>query len=445
MGYSNSAWGIIFRVGLMAAFIVSAVVSFYETDYVVTPLMFSFLSGVVATELIWHLRKNERLLARFLLSIKHHDFSRNYKTPAASSGLFEAFDLITKSFEQLETQKHADYRLLQTVSEHIKIGLAYYDPEGQVLFSNKAFKEMLKLRSFARIDTLKSQHPAIHKSMTTNEQMPEVLIESSGPGRFLLKTEAFTLQGQQYRLASLYDIRSTLDGNELASYQKLMRVMTHEVMNSATPVLSLIRIVNQKLIRDDKLVPLPEADQKNIAFSLKAIETRTASILKFVEAYRKINKEIKPDRRPVSVKDLIGPIILLMAPPAGVSLTFTNEADRTIFVDTELMSQTLINLLKNALEAVANVADPAVEVRATMEDGKLCITVQDNGEGIPEASQKDIFVPFFTTKPDGSGVGLALSRKIVHAHGGSLTYRSTEEGITCFKILLPEETIIKGE
>ena len=443
MTFSSNGLMIILRICLLTGLIVSAVVSVYETDYVITPIMFSLLTGIVAVELIWYLRKTERVWSGFLLSIKHHDFSRNYKAQSGNKALHEAFELITQSFESLETQKHADYRLLQTVSEHIKIGLACYNEEGQVTFANKAFREMLRMRSFARVDTLLTQHPQIHQSLTAEKPDPEILIETNDQERFLLKTEAFTLQGERYRLASLYDIKSTLDSNELESYQKLMKVMTHEVMNSATPVLSLIQVVNKKLIKEDQVVVLPEADQKNIAFSLQAIETRTASILKFVEAYRKINKEIKPDRQPISVNNLIAPIITLLGQPSNVNIQFKNEVEELIKVDLDLMSQTLINLVKNAIEATSNIEDPAIDISATTEHGKLRITIEDNGSGISAAQKTAIFVPFFTTKSEGSGVGLALSRKIVNAHGGSLNHQTTDEHKTRFTVLLPGDVFLE--
>ena len=434
---------IILRICLLTILIVSAVISVYETDYVVTPVMFSLLAVLVAAELHWHLGRTRRMLSRFLLSIKHHDFSRYYKIQSADEELHQAFDLITKSFEDLETQKHADYRLLQTVSEHIKIGLACYSLEGQVTFSNKAFKEMLRMESFAKMDTLARQHPEIHKCLIADKPTPEMLIATSDHGKFLLKTEAFTLQDQGYRLASLYDIKSTLDTNELESYQKLMKVMTHEVMNSATPVLSLIQVVNKKLIKDEQVLTLAQNDQKNIAFSLKAIETRTASILKFVEAYRKINKPITPVRKQTTVHDLIAPVVTLLAQPSGTPVAFENAVEAPIYVDVELMSQTLINLLKNAMEATSVVEEPAIAIEARIESDRLIIAVEDNGSGISAAQQKEIFVPFFTTKAEGSGVGLALSRKIINAHGGSLNYQMTDQNRTRFTILLPGEVFLE--
>jgi len=436
MIYSKNELLITTRVIVLMLFISAAIVSIYETDLIVTPLMFAIFSLVSMVELIWYLQSQKRSMTRFLLSIKHHDFSRHYKNDLAYKGLHEAYDLITQSFENLEAQKHADHRLLQTVSEHIKIGLVCYLPSGEVVFSNRKIKEMLNMVSFAKLTSLLPKHQYIHKHLASKEPISSILVEGKQGQKLLLKMESFTLRGASYKLASLYDIKSVLDTNELESYQKLLRVITHEIMNSATPILSLIQVVNKKLINQNQILSLSDKDQKNIAISLNAIEAQTAGILKFVEAYRKINKEISPVIETTLIETIINRVVALVIDQSKVDSTFTNLVTQEILVDPNLISQALINLLKNAMEAIHEVKNPEISITTKQIDEQLSITVEDNGSGIAPENISKIFVPFFTTKGTGSGVGLALSRKIINAHKGSLTCHITPENKTLFSIVL---------
>lgn len=439
MTYSRNGLFIILRVVFLTVFIIASVISYYETALIVTPIMFAVLAFISSVELIWYLQGLERSMTRFLLSIKHHDFSRHYKNLSQNKELQAAYELITQSFENLETQKHADYRLLQTVSEHIRIGLVCYDSGGVIMFANKTIKEMLKIEALSKMESLLPNHSDIYYHMVNEKPISGILVSGENEQKLLLKTESFSLQSEGYKLASLYDIKSTLDTNELESYQKLMKVMTHEIMNSATPILSLIQVVNKKLIHEGKVLSLSDLDQQNIAISLSAIETQTQGVLKFVEAYRKINKEISPNTEWISVERLIEPITTLLIDPLKINFSFKNQVKQKINVDPGLISQTILNLLKNAIEAVADVTGPRISLTAEKSNEHLSILIEDNGNGISAEHLSEIFVPFFSTKRAGSGIGLALSRKIVNAHGGSLIFIRTEKNATQFRILLPKE------
>ena len=252
MVFSKSGLLIFLRVLLITGLLAASVFSFYETDLNITPVMFLLLSLVMMFELVWHVQRLQRNWAQFLLSVKHQDFTRRYSDPAFPR-LNEAYDLITSSFENLRQEKQAEYRLLHTVTDHVKIGLVCFYQDGSVVFANKALKRMLRLEALADISSLEAVYPKTHQLMTNQHTVEGALIDEITDRRILVKTEDFQLQGQAYRIASLYDIRNTLETNELESYQKLMRVMTHEIMNSAAPILSLIRVINQKLIDGDTL------------------------------------------------------------------------------------------------------------------------------------------------------------------------------------------------
>lgn len=435
----NKGFLLIFiRVVLIVGATIGLVYSYLETELSITPYMFGGLIVIFSLELTWRLHMQERNWASFLHSIKYGDFNRTYQNKTNSKELQGAYDLITESMETLQTNREAEFRLLQTVLRHVSVAVICYDDEGKVSFTNKAFDLLLELPGLINLDRIKEEFPKIHQVMISKERMPAEWIDHNNGQKLFVKTESFKLKGKSLKLASLADIRSSLDAKELDSYQKLMRVMTHEIMNSTTPILSLIKVVNKKLIQDDELISLDTKDQKNMATSLRAIEERTSGMLKFVEAYKQINRPIEPHLETIDSKVLIESVASLMDTEEKVKFIVENNYSGKLHIDRALMTQVLINLIKNAKEAVEVANDPSVWLRLYSEAGHTIIQVEDNGPGVPENAISEIFVPFYTTKAEGSGIGLALSRKIVKAHDGVLEYNRLGQ-VTQLSITLPQK------
>ena len=430
---------ILLRVMLLTALITGAIYSHLKTDYVVTPLMFGLLGIISFFELIWYLRRAERGWSQFLLAVKHQDFNLNFDYHSRTHQLYEAYRLISTSFERLRSEKQAEHRLLNTVVSHVPIGLACCKKSGEVLFANKAFKSLLSLDVIIDIETLKSKHRSVYNIITDEDRKSGTLVEINPQRKVLVKTESFALKGEQLRLISMTDIKSTLDTQELENYQKLMRVMTHEIMNSATPILSLIRVVNEKLIDENGLKKLDLKNQKNTAVSLNAIEDRTQGMLKFVEAYRKINKDFVPQLSVVQSNKFIKQIRALVINQCSHPIEIEDQVNSNISIDVDLMCQVMLNLIKNASHALNDADNPRLGVIFKTHDSHdLEILIEDNGKGISEANVQSIYVPFFTTKADGSGIGLPLSRKIIRSHGGNLSHQRINDTITQFRIIILE-------
>ncbi len=428
---------ILIRVMLIVALAIGMVYSYLETEFSITPVMFGVLMLIVMLELTWRLNSQERNWASFLQSVQYGDFNRTYQHKTNSKELQTAFQLITDQMEALQTNREAEFRLLQTVLRHVSVAVVCYKENGEVVFTNKAFNTLLDISSLIHVDQLKASFPKIHQTMTSSGASPSEWIDHKNGQKLFIKTESFKLKGTAHKLASLTDIRSSLDAKELDSYQNLMRVMTHEIMNSTTPILSLIRVVNKKLINEQALVALDTKDQKNVAISLNAIEERTSGMLKFVEAYKQINRPIEPHLEFADSRVLIDSVMTLMASDSKVEVALKDELNAPILVDRNLITQVLINLVKNALDALKDTAKPQLNITAGSTDDRICITVEDNGLGVPESAIQEIFIPFYTTKAEGSGIGLALSRKIVRAHGGQLSYSRVNDK-TLFTVSLPK-------
>lgn len=424
------------RIIVIVILAIGMVYTHLETKLSITPVMFGLAILIVAFELSWRLQKQERSWANFLQSVKYGDFNRTYQKQTNSKELQRAYGLITERMETLQTNREAEFRMLQTVLKHISIAVVCYQDNGEIVFTNKAFDRLLELPALIHIDKLLEKHPDIHKVMVSEEHSPAEWIDHDNGEKLFIKTESFKLKGKAHKLASLTDIRNSLDIKELDSYQKLMRVMTHEIMNSTTPILSLIKVVNKKLIHESTLVTLDTKDQSNVVTSLRAIEERTSGMLKFVEAYKQINRSVEPHFEPVKSNELINSIASLMSAESSVEFKLEDHVESTLTLDRTLMSQVLINLVKNSLEALQGIKEPKLSIRLTKFTKGISIEVKDNGPGVNSNAVQEIFVPFYTTKPEGSGIGLALSKKIVSAHGGQIFY-SRDNGSTCFTIQLP--------
>lgn len=433
MIFSKGLFQILWRVLLLAVFALGMSYSWVKTDFVVTPAIFGLFCVISIAELYWFLRRQERNWSRFLLSIEHQDFTRSYQQFQESRKLRDAYELITRSFEQVKRQQESDHLLLKTVLTHIPIGLACYGATGEAVFANEPFLQMIGRKLAPKAPQLSTFIPAL-KDEIWEEGSPSVeLIEEFGQKRVLIKTESFKLLGHSYKLLSFMDISHTLDSNELESYQKLMRVMTHEIMNSTAPILSLIQVINKKLVSDTGLNELEPKAQLNIGKSLLAIEDRTQGMLEFVEGYRKINKTIQPQMVKIQSSELMNDLAPVIS---GREVKIEDRLRDVLLLDKHLMIQVLINLITNAKDAIKEVENGRIMVRLFRIEEQVIIDVTDNGPGVKPAHLHQIFVPFYTTKATGSGIGLALSRKIIKAHGGSIGYERVDDSISRFRIVL---------
>lgn len=433
MIFSRGFFQILWRVLLLALFVLGMSYSIVNTEYVVTPIIFALFGGISVCELYWFLRRQERNWSRFLLSIEHQDFTRSYQQFSESSKLKDAYELITRSFEAVKRQQEADHLLLKTVLTHVPIGLACYGEDGEAVFSNDPFLSLLDRKLAPKAFQLDKLIPELNgKILEKNASRAEITAQMD-QRRILIKTESFKLLGHGYKLLSIMDISHTLETHELESYHKLMRVMTHEIMNSTAPILSLIQVVNKRLVTTEGLKTLDDKSQRNIGKSLLAIEDRTGGMMAFVEGYRKINKTFQPQMERVSVSTLIDGIVSMKA---DAEVQVDDRLRESLLLDKNLMTQVMINLIKNAQEAIQNVTEGWVKIKLYRQEDQARIEVWDNGLGVKPEHLHQIFVPFYTTKTTGSGIGLALSRKIVKAHGGNIGYERVGDQ-SCFWIVLP--------
>ena len=446
MAFSNFRINVLLRVMAIMALCFAFAWALLNTRWQVTPFVCGVLVVLAVAELIRYVEKTTRELTSFLSFVTHNDFSVPVPTQdkgRAFDKLEAAYRLLTGKFRDMNLQKAADHQYLEAVVEHISIALVCLDEQNNVKMLNSPVRRLFglpylnSLRSFARIDT---RLPELLERLDDGERTLFAVRLGDETLQLVLYATRFTLLDQRYKLVSFQNIRDELDQREIDSWQKLIRVLTHEIMNSVTPIISLSKLVSDTLVDDDgaSLRTMTRQEQNDLQRSVTAIHARSSGLLDFVQAYRSLTNLPAPVFVDVPVAPLLERVRTLMSQELAerhVQLALTCDDATLVFrADSGQIEQVLINLLRNALEALAEVVGPRIELRAQRDErGKLLLQVIDNGPGIDPAHLDSIFVPFFTTKRNGTGVGLSISRQIVQMNKGFISVRS-EPGECAFTL-----------
>ena len=441
MAYSRFQLGIVLRV--LALLITLSVLawSLTYTVWYVTLLMLVAASIAQVVSLLHFANRSGREMARFLGAVAFDDASVTFSALSSDGAFGELSAAMTRVVNQLrigraEREEQAQY--LQTLIAHVPVALVLIDEQGNVQLLNLAARRLFEsacvgTAQFARhgavfatgLEVLKSGESAIVK-----------MERSSGALQLKAATTGLTMSGVHYRLISLQNIETELTAQELAAWLTVIRVMAHEVTNSLTPISSLAATA-QTLVTE-ALASLPEDDprQATLADAGEALDTiarRSEGLLHFVQNHRRLTRQMVPKIEIMPVRRIFARLQRLLAAELGarnVELSLTISPDTLeIAADTELLDQALINLMRNAMEALRDEPDGRISLSASQElGGRTVIAVADNGPGIPPAQLEKVFVPFFTTKRQGSGVGLTLVRQIATVHGASLKITETRGG-----------------
>ncbi|MGD2099385.1 MAG: ATP-binding protein [Desulfobacterales bacterium] len=435
------------RVLLLSGCICLLAYLLFKTDFVAASIFLGLMIVYQIFSLIRYVTKTNRDLNRFLLSIKHSDFSQSFTTKIDGSGFKElntAFSDVTREFQRAKIEKEEHFRFLQTIIDHVGIALIAYDVDGRVELINNAAKKLLKIPRLGDIHDIGAASPGLADKLSNISPGAKDLFKLKQGDNLLhlsIYATGFVLRQQQLILVAMQNIQNELEEREMISWQNLIRVLTHEIMNSITPIASLASTANG-LLKGDKECKVPEELNEvmtDVGHAVKTIEKRSQGLITFIDNYRKLTRIPKPDFKIVQVKDLFERVKSLMGDQIEKNaVRFKSEIDPqslTITADPALIEQVLINLCKNSVEAVNGVSHPKIKLKAGTDGlGNPVIKVIDNGKGIPEEVVERIFIPFFTTKPEGSGIGLSLSRQIIRLHKGTIGVTSTPKEKTVFKL-----------
>ncbi|MBN2461299.1 MAG: ATP-binding protein [Candidatus Cloacimonetes bacterium] len=449
MVYKNFKFNCIIRIILITLTLMLLSYIIFFLNYSITPVLIGLLAILQLLSLLHYIDKTNRYLTNFLESIRYSDFSRSFKIEGLGSAydkLVSAFNKVIEDFQKIRSEKETNYYYLLNVIQHIGISLIAFQQDGKVELINNSAKRLFRISNLKNINDLKSFSTLLVEKLRNMKSGEKSLIKVQDEDDFLqlmIYVKEFKLKGVSIKLVSIQNIQTELEEQELEAWQKLIRVLTHEIMNSITPISSLAVTINNLLDEIDTTDNAPqEIDDEiiiDIQNALRTINKRSIGLIEFVGTYRNLTHIPKPDFSIFPISQLFKNIQVLMEDELtkkGIDFKISlNPENLEITADEKLIEQIIINLMNNSLQALMNIKNPVLILRSFMNpQNRIMIQVVDNGCGILEDVIDKIFIPFFTTKQNGSGIGLSLSRQIMRLHGGTISVTSVPERETCFTL-----------
>lgn len=444
MVYKRFRIQLVLRVVLLAATLGAVAWLFQEEKYLVSSIILLVLAVLQTGSLIFYVEHTNRRLAKFFESIRHADFT----SVQSDKGLGKNFEDLSKEFNQIiqefkinRTEKEEHFNYLLTVVQHVTIGIIVFRHDGKVDVFNNAIKKILNinhLRYIHELSSINNEFPDLLLNLKAGDKTLYKLFIDGEITQLSINATEFKMRGEAYVLVSLQNIHSELEEKEIESWQRLIRVLTHEIMNSITPISSLAATIQEMLVDEEtntiNVERLEAEDLESIHSAMATIESRSRGLLNFVEIYRNLTRIPKPNFRHFKVQEMFDRAHELLKPKLEqLNIQCSCKVfpeDLMLLADPDLVDQVVINLMLNAIDAVKDQPHPKLSIVASTNlNNRITIDFADNGYGIKPDLMDKIFMPFFTSKKEGSGIGLSLSRQIMQMHKGAITFKSkTGEG-----------------
>lgn len=437
MIFNRYEWRLVLRVILM--FITLTVTSIFveKTMYIFLLITIPLLVYEVL-DLIRFQKKAQDEVSQFVESIHYRDFSRHFdvrKAPNELKPLRKGFNEINTTFKLISRERETQYHYLQKILELVDTGILSYEQDnGETGWINESFKNLIGVPYLKTIHSLEKREPVLYQeiiklkpgdarivTITRDQQQIKILVTAS-----VLRSDE-----KIYKLIAFQNVSEALDETESKAWQKLLNVMTHEIMNSVAPISSLADTLKNRL-QSPEIKDSPFSSQmEDLELGIDTIKRRSEGLLKFTESYRSLNKITKLDLNKILVRNLFENLNSLMRPTLEkkhIELEIIlRDPALVIEADINLIEQVMINLLVNAIEAVKDRQEPRLTLSAEITgNNKTLVKVADNGLGMPPELLDKIFIPFFSTRKSGSGIGLSLCKQIMLLHKGNIQVQSTE-------------------
>lgn len=446
MIFKRYEWRLVIRVLFLFITLLGA-------SFVIIDGLYIYLFGIVPVilyqlvDMVRFQDKAQDEISQFVESIHYRDFSRHFdvgRAPNELKPLRKGFNDINTTFKVISRERETQYHYLQKILELVDTGIISYEQEtGETGWINDAFKRLLGIPYLKSIHSLERREPTLYQdiinlkpgdsklaTITRNQQQIKILVSAS----------ALRSDDKLYRLLAFQNVSEALDETESKAWQKLLNVMTHEIMNSVAPISSLADTLKNRLKSPEIADHMASSQLEDLELGIDTIKRRSEGLLKFTESYRNLNKITQLDLKRILVCDLFENISSLMVPSLekkhielGIVI---RDLSLSINIDINLVEQVLINLVVNAIEAVKDIENPQITLTAELQpNNKTIIKVSDNGTGMPPELLDKIFIPFFSTRKTGSGIGLSLCKQIMLLHKGTIQVQSVEGKGSAFLLL----------
>ncbi|MDF2158137.1 ATP-binding protein [Algoriphagus sp. CAU 1675] len=437
MVYRRFSVGIIIRILGITLCLFLGIWLHFSQGLWLAPMILGLVVAALAGEMIYYVNSINHKLARFLDSIRFTDFSSSFSSDSKMGSSFRevnmAFNEVMEAFKQTRAEKEEQMLFLQVIIQHINTGILSFNSQGKIGVINNAAKHLLQIPQFRDITDLGKLSPTLLKEVLEIKPGQRISYKVNPSLYLIIQSTSLKMEGQSWTLLSLQNINAELQANELEAWQNLTKVLRHEIMNSITPISSLVESLRTILDEDSYVQQegflVKKEGFQDIQEGLDTIANRSKGLVNFVNAYRDYTNIPQPRKELVRVDLLFDHVYGLMKEELkSQEIEFIKKVEPKeleVLCDQDQITMILINLVKNAYESLQNQYSPQITLSAVGQgDMGTLIHVEDNGPGIvPEALER-IFVPFFTTKKTGSGIGLAISRQIMNLHRGSLNVYS---------------------
>jgi nitrogen fixation/metabolism regulation signal transduction histidine kinase len=448
MGFKHFLVFLVVRLLLVGVVMALVVWLFVQPGYHSATLLASIILALLAAELWRFVSRTNREVARFLDAVRFADYSQRFDFDKAGSGFAElgrTFTRIIGEMRERRTGQESEMRHLRALIEHIPVPLMTVHADDAITLQNNAARRLFGAAHVTRINDLRQFGPgfarAVDEAIPGDRELVTFTVEGAEYQLTLAATEII-IDGDRERLISLQDIQSEIDATQAEAWQDLVRVLTHEIMNSITPVTSLAQTAAE-LVDDVVRETGPESpiaeELEDVQSAVATVARRSDSLLQFIDSYRQISRLAPPEKKRVALADLFETVTSLAQAEwsdPGASLASNVEPSGLyVYADRDLLEPVLLNLLRNAWQATKDRDEPRIELRGRLNRrGNTVIEIEDNGHGVPDEIATKIFVPFFTTREGGSGVGLALARQVMIAHGGFIRLGKKSAAGTVFTL-----------
>ena len=410
---------LVFTTGLLAVAVI-------RTDFTAVPLVIVIVIALQVLALLRFVESHVDTLEEFFAAVNYEDFTRRFVGRDVDAELRDAFNRVLARFQDARAERDLQAGYLETVVRHVPVPFIAARADGSLSLVNNPARRLTGLPALTHLDQLGALDPSLPGRMRALEPGSQQLLQSrlrGVPAELRVSVSEIRQDGAVERLYSIENLSGELSARESSAWRNLIRVLTHEIMNTLTPVTSLAQTTAGMLGA--------ESANDDIREAVQTIARRSEGLMRFVLRYRELLKVPQPDAKAVCVDAALRGVVMLMAADlAGIDVEVdVSPASLEVIADPALLDQVLVNVLRNAIDAVAGRERPAIRLTAGLELGRTVIRIADNGPGIDEELREQVFVPFFTTKRDGSGIGLSLCRQVMNAHGGEIAIDG-EEGTT---------------